>query len=532
MPIHIKAKLLWPPLLSLAISLAAPLLCYAIDPKFELDPSLLGKKFGDGAAPASSAAPRREGKGSGRQAARVAVRRRSGETPAREQLSSYTVKPGDHLYKVLAREYGITGERADALVPKIQKLNHIADIRELHTGARILIPLSRPGSAAGAEAPRVARGGVRDGAAPRVPAADYQMRLSKTAQGGEAQAIESARQTWSRLVPPAAGHGGDHFDYHSSAFSLSLDPEKYPTLPAQDGGTILVDGAGTLPPLVRSLIQEKNPQVRIVSEDAANRMRFYRSLLGAAQFYSFEEDFSVDFGVDPKITVRADFKIEKSADSLLRQDVTLLNVSENRHATPDGLVKLLAGNGFRVVDAGNPSYQTPAGAAGDLLYQITEKEPKKILDSFLDALAVPYEAEKNIDLYARENIGVRLDVPVDRYFEDNGQRYVVALFNGDPVTYTLVRLLETKGFRVIMLQAGDDFHSVADKVLSRLHIPGRYGDYDLWAARNVGYGVRMSGAMIRDNRNGDRNLFVTDRNLDPLVKELADLNGYHLLNGR
>jgi hypothetical protein len=38
--------------------------------------------------------------------------------------------------------------------------------------------------------------------------------------------------------------------------------------------------------------------------------------------------------------------------------------------------------------------------------------------------------------------------------------------------------------------------------------------------------------MIRDSRNGDRNLFVTDRDLDPLVKELADLNGYHLLSGR
>ena len=47
-----------------------------------------------------------------------------------------------------------------------------------------------------------------------------------------------------------------------------------------------------------------------------------------------------------------------------------------------------------------------------------------------------------------------------------------------------------------------------------------------------GLRVRMSGAMIRDNRNGDRNLFVTDRNLDPLVKELADLNGYHLLGGK
>jgi hypothetical protein len=561
MPIHLRTRRLWHPLLALTISLASPALSHAIDPKFELDPGSLGKKFAAPPSPAAArqepAAPRQETKaaarqeakgGTGKEAAATGKRKKSVTRHERRQaaklaksagisdgeVSRYTVKPGDHLYRVLAREYGVTGSRADTLVAQILQLNHIINIHRLKTGSTLLIPLaqaelaSQSAQAGAASAAQPERSGKE---APPVAAAHYQVKLAKIARRGESDPVDGAREVWNRLVPAPAGRSGAHFDYSSNAFSLSLDPERYPTLPAQDGGTILVDAAGTLPPLVRSLIMEKNPQVRIVSENAASPQRFYRSLLAAAQFYSFEEDFSVDFGSDPKITMRADFKIEKSPDSVLRQDVTLLNVGQNRRTTPDGLVRLLAGNGFRLVEAGTPSYQVPGGA-GDLLYQVTEKEPKKILDSFLDALSVPFETGKSLDLYARENIGVRLDVPVDRYFEDNGQRYAVALFNGDPVTYTLVRLLETKGYRVIMLDKGDDFHSVADKVLSRLHIPGRFGDYDLWSARNVGYGVRMSGAMIRDNRNGDRNLFVTDRNLDPLVKELADINGYHLLGGR
>ena len=545
MPTRHTAKHLWHPLLALAMTLTFPMLSHAIDPRFELDPGLLSKKP---AAPPAAAKPetgaaakhearpqketrsahKREPHKAAKRGKGVAARQGGGGEAAPEDVSSYTLKPGDHLYRVLAREYGVTGSRADALVEKILQLNHIPNIHRLKTGSTLLIPLPRPDLAGSGAPTPAASGGVKEA---RVPAGNYQMKFARVAQGGEAESVDAARQVWPRLVPPVAGRASERFDYRSSAFSLSLDPERYPTLPAQDGGTILVDGAGTLPPLVRALIQEKNPQVRIVSEDAANRLRFYRSLLSAAQFYSYEEDFAVDFGSDPKITVRADFKIEKSPDSLLKQDVTLLNVAENRTATPDGLVKLLAGNGFKLVEAGLPAPQVPGGA-GDLLYQVTQKEPKKVLDSLLDALSIPFETGKNLDLYARDNIGVRLDVPVDRYFEDNGQRYAVALFNGDPVTYTLVRLLETKGYQVIMLQEGDDFHSVSDKVLSRLHIPGRYGDYDLWPARNVGYGVRMSGAMIRDNRNGDRNLFVTDRALDPLVKELADLNGYHLLGGR
>jgi hypothetical protein len=471
MPYHLKTACLCYPALALALCLASPLQSFAIDPKFELDPGALSKKFA--APPAAQPGT----KGSAGQADKSSARQQAKGAGAKDKKS--------------AASHG---------------------------------PRKRTASAA------QAKNAAQESA--RAAAAEHQVRLARVAQGSDTAPVEAARQVWPRLVPAVAGRASERFDYRSGAFSLSLDPDRYPTLPAQDGGTILVDGAGTLPPLVRALIQEKNPQVRIVSESAANPQRFYRSLLSAAQFYSFEEDFAVEFGSDPKITVHADFKIEKSPDSLLRQDVTLLNVAEGRRATPDGLVKLLAGNGFRLLEAGTPSYPVAPGGPGDLLYQVTEKEPRKILDSLLDALAVPFEAGKNIDLYARENIGVRLDVPVDRYFEDNGQRYVVALFNGDPVTYTLVRLLETKGYRVIMLQAGDDFHGVADKVLSRLHIPGRYGEYDLWPTRNVGYGVHLSGAMIRDNRNGDRNLFVTDRSLDPLVKELADLNGYHLLGGR
>jgi len=35
------------------------------------------------------------------------------------------------------------------------------------------------------------------------------------------------------------------------------------------------------------------------------------SLLAGARFYSVEENFSLDVGNDPKLTVRADFKIER-----------------------------------------------------------------------------------------------------------------------------------------------------------------------------------------------------------------------------
>jgi len=442
-------------------------------------------------------------------------------------MSSYLTTRHLGKYLLALAIFGATPMQSHAMDPKFKLDTTVLGKNSLPS------PSIRPQAdvrraAKSAPTRRRLRAGKARKPAPLASSSDHRIMLAQEARERDAE-VEVAREIWTRLIPSLALRGSDRFDSPSNAFSLSLDPERYPAFPAQDGGSILVDGRGTLPPLVRALIQDNNPQVRVVTENPTHRQRFYRSLLGASRFYSIEENFSVDFGKDPKITVRADFRIEKMPDSLMRQDLNLLNVFRERRATPQGVVSLLAKNGFQLLEAGSPSHQMP-GRERDLIYLVAEKEPVKILDSFLDALSVPFETAKNIDLYARDNIGVRLDVPVHRYFEDNGRRYVVALFNGDPVNYTLIRLLETKGYRVIMLQEDDDFQSISEKLLSRLQLPGRYAEQDLWALRDVGYTVRMSGVKIHNNRNGYRNLFVTDRHLDSLVQELAELNGY-LLRG-
>ena len=510
-------------LLFSALLSLVPAPSFAIDPKFELDPAAL-KKY---AIPPSPQAAQRPAAGG-----------------AAERLASYTLKPGEDLRQVVSREYGVSGAKAEALLEKIKQVNHLSELTTLQAGSTLLIPAADPGRARkGAGKPAAkrfrnsakaapARSPYRRAAltAPRARLKERPAELLADRSRLRAAEMAQAKETWHRLVPPGSSRDG-HFDYRSSSFALALDAERYPTLPAQDGGSILVDGRGTLPALVKTLIQQNNPQVRIVTDDPAEPRSFYRALLSAARFYSFEEDFSVDFGADPKITVRSDFKIEKAPESLMQHDITLLNVSAERYATPQGLAALLERNGFQLLETAAPRRE--AGPAGDLLYQISYKEPQRILDLLLDALAVPFESGIKIDIYAQDNIGVRLEVPVDRFFEYGGRRYVVGFFKGDPVTYTLTRLLELKGYRVIMLQDSDDLRSITDQVLSRLQLPGRYAEHELWPSRPAGYGVRVSGVLIRGDRNGEeRKLFVTDRQVDPLVQELAELNGYRLLGAR
>ncbi|NMC74148.1 MAG: hypothetical protein GYA56_07300, partial [Geobacteraceae bacterium] len=56
------------------------------------------------------------------------------------QFVTYTIRPGDHIYKVLTSRFGLSSERAEALIPRILRINGIRDIRGLRIGQTIRIP--------------------------------------------------------------------------------------------------------------------------------------------------------------------------------------------------------------------------------------------------------------------------------------------------------------------------------------------------------------------------------------------------------
>ena len=498
---------------------AFPLTSYCIDKKFEIEPAALARKYPMPAPKAKPAAPKAAG-------AVTAAPKAAGTV-------TYKVKRGDFLYKVLVREYGLSGDRAEVVAQRVKAANHLSDIRRLQVGTTLLIPIDPQQRVAKSRSRRAAKvaailhGKVAAAQDKGGPMMFFKAPTSPTgaqpAPAAGAKAVQDASNIWPRLIPNAPS-SKTQLEYLSGAFSLSLDPEKYPVLTAQDGGAILVDANGSLPPLVKSLLQEKNPQLSIISERPDNPRTFYRALLSAAHFYSFEEDFLVDFGTDSKVTVQADFKIEKNQDSLLRQDITLLKVTGKRPALPQALVRLLATHGFKVVETPSTAPIITGRPDHSVLYQIPGKDPRNIADALLDALGIRFQADKSIDLYAGENNGVRLEIPVYRYFEKNGNRYVLARFQGDPLGESLASLLEAKGYQVITVQEHDDLQSLSDKLLNRLDVAGRYGEQELWSLWEKGYGVRMPGVMINDASGG--RIFITDRKVEPLVQELAKLNGY------
>ncbi|QEM68031.1 LysM peptidoglycan-binding domain-containing protein [Geobacter sp. FeAm09] len=495
-------------LFAIAASAPAHLLHAAMDPRFELSPKALEE----------ASAPKEAGR-TGKHAARHRPRPGGGHVP--HNGTTYVIKAGDNLHKILVRSFGVTVNQAEALIGEICRRNNIGDIRRLKVGQRIEIPAV--GSTAKDSG---ATGADRGPGAPALPVAGktFSLPMPSPAARDEEETLRRIKGAWDRIVPPQSDLAKP-LTLHSPHFTLTLDPQRYPMFAAMDGGRIVVDRTNGIPPLIRTLIEEKEPSVRIVSETPANAGQLWAAMLEAGGFYSVEENFDLEFGADPKLTVHSDFKIEKTADSLVNQDAVLLNNA--RQPLSPAVRGLLRSEGFTVFEpfaAPRPLIVRPAR----IIRQVGGLPQPELVDAVLAALAVAPERDRSLDVFGADNSGISLSVRADRSFVRGGQRYVINRFDGDAVTYTLFRLLEAKGYRVITLDRQDDFRRSTEKILAGMKIRGSYDRHDLIREEGLPYSVQMSGFWLDDPSLPGGSLFLTDLAVDRVVRSLLLEHGFDI----
>jgi hypothetical protein len=347
---------------------------------------------------------------------------------------------------------------------------------------------------------------------------------SPVAAISEQEMVAGAQKAWSRLVP-ATKETLKPLKLETPTFSLTLDPERYPMFARMDGGRIVLDQNESIPPLVKSLIESKDSSVRIVSEVPSGTNRFMASLLESGGFYSVNKNVSMEFGIDPKLTVQADFNVEKTAESLVDQDVVLVN--SGRMSFPSVLGTFLKKAGFSLFEP-FASIKPSAQSDSRTIYTISSKTQSEAVDSILGAFSIFPELNRSIDVFSAENSGISLSVKTERFFEHGNRRYVVTTFDGDPINYTLFRILETKGYRVVILEAQDDFRKVSEKLISRMQMKGSFAQHYLIRDGAAGYSLQMSGFKLDDSTLPGGGVFLTDRTMDPIAKDLLLEKGYKM----
>jgi hypothetical protein len=350
------------------------------------------------------------------------------------------------------------------------------------------------------------------------------LQLASTSALPAAAVLQQLQPFWEKVVPSATG-ALQPLVFKSDTFDLAIDQARYPLMKAADGGKLLLDMDGTLPPLVRSLIQAKDPAVRIVSASPSDGRRFLGAMLAAGGFYSVEEQPVLTFGTDPQLKVRSDFKVERTAESVIRNEVML--VSASRQRLPDHFTAYLKTQGFEMLEPFSDQMITAVPVRHRVVYTATG-DLNQTVDRLLTSLGVPVECNRRVELFRSLESGISLSVVVDRYFERGDKRYVVARFTGDPVAYTLFRLLETKGYRVIILESKDGFKTVASKLLARMDLPSSYASHLLVSDQLGRYSIQMSGFLLENASSSGGAVILTDRPLERPIRDLLYDHGYQI----
>jgi hypothetical protein len=296
-----------------------------------------------------------------------------------------------------------------------------------------------------------------------------------------------------------------------------LDPEEFPILLAADGSKMLVDLRGTLSPQAKSQLLRKYPDLRVVTRGKEELRDFVGSLLRVAEFPRLEERPKIDLGADPRLTLTFDFRIVRIPTSSGGPEPVYMALSPDGPCLPSVLKESLASRGFRVAElcAGVP---TPHAEPGYELRSVAPLPPCDMAQVLIEALSLKLEKNRIISGVLGGGTDNRFSIRVEGYFENSGRRYILACGDHDPYHYTLMRLLQIQGYRLITVQDRDDFAAVASNLFTQLNYPHIYGrhelDYDHFTISVTGFKVTRTGDTVAQ-------MLITTRPSDPMFTELV-----------
>ncbi|GAM11286.1 hypothetical protein OR1_03597 [Geobacter sp. OR-1] len=75
-------------------------------------------------------------------AARAAEKRTEAPRPLKGNVT-YTVKPGDNLFKILMRDFGMSNREAELRIPELVRINGLSGSTRLTVGSKLVIPAER-----------------------------------------------------------------------------------------------------------------------------------------------------------------------------------------------------------------------------------------------------------------------------------------------------------------------------------------------------------------------------------------------------
>lgn len=421
----------------------------------------------------------------------------------------YTIRSGDTIHKILTTRFGLSAKKAERLIPEVKRINGIVDTSGLQIGQTILLPLARkkavvPQEAAPVPAPLPAPPAEVESLAPETP-----LPTSPTVDEGM---LRRARDFWARLFPerkpvePLPGKG-------------AAGAASHPFLTGVNGKEIRIVPPG-MQHVFGNLSGAGTENRETVVADPANEKGFVKELLHAAGFATTDGGAPLEFGSEPKLSLKVDVTAAQRIPGVASRKTILVPLEPSGcQALPESFVSYLAAKDFRLVAWCDSSVITPLFARLPVVYVPTGK-PVLMADAVLDALSLNASRDYSIEIVVGQTGAAPLRVTVDRYFEAEGKRFFLDFGNAAPNRATLFRLLELAGYQKIAVGDTDDFRSVAAKISAAVSMPAAYRKHIISSLPDGLFALEMTGILFPQPNTGGKKIFLTDI---PLEQPFFDL---------
>lgn len=384
--------------------LSLPYQLHAAPPQYEIDlkeldrqKPALAPKPARKEAPAQKHAPaKKEAPGETPRPAKGA-----GPSSASGEYVRYTVKPGDHIFKILTVNFGISNDAAERLIPEIVRINNISNIKALTVGRTLLIPAQGKQATSGHH-----------------PRKERHKEKSRTAAPEAKASSEKAPATPSAPAPQAPE-------------AAPRAPEPAPLAPEPAPAPRPAEPAPAA------------PAAKPAPAPAAKAPAPAAAPVAPAPVAPAAPAAAAAVPVPPAV----------------------------QQAT---------------------TWVCPAA----------KQSTAAIVDSLLNAISASWSKSKII--HSGSGAPTTFSIRVDRYFEYKGERYIISIGENDPYNYTLIRLLEAAGYRVLMLSGGENFKTTSDKLFKLVGVEPAFGNHPLLG------GNQATGYLLQQEDAGGRRVLLTE----------------------
>lgn len=289
----------------------------------------------------------------------------------------------------------------------------------------------------------------------------------------------SLRGLFSALQEPYLASG--HLDFPlGPETQIRINLAVIPLLSLAPDRRLLLDVPAVLPPDVARLLEERHPDVGVVSLGEGQGLPdAIHAVLARSRYYSVRRDAVVEIGDRARVTLRGDWVILQRDESLLTGQVNVVNlVRDPRLLIPEPIKTYAYRRGIWVSDlfvgGGEVPSPPPTVPAVPPPRTLDASSRERLVDSLLDLLGEAPERAVRLTVFEDPAAGVRVEATVSRLLRRPSGPVALDLAG---IPEGVQRRLRQAGYRVVPLQE-EGPETLVRRFLDGLEVP--YQEEAFW----------------------------------------------------